>query len=416
MEEVLRNYIVLLWSYVFTDIDSLDWKVSLTEVFLYVIVSFGIVAIFKGTLVASLRRLLEKTDWSIAKYLMENNFFNRIVQLVPMMFLFTLVGNLEHPQINNVSTITLNVIFILLVGSVIFSILNSLEKVIENNKRMKELTFKPVFQLSKIVILAICIILSYSTITGKSPTTVLTMLGAVSAVLLLIFQETIRNFVAYIQITTFKLFKKGDWIISKENGADGEVIGLELNMVKVKNWDKTIVTMPTSACTSKSLINYANMSREGRRIKRAVNIDMNTISALTVEDMEKLSKINVLSEYMKGKTSEHNETNKNLSSEDLYLVNGKTLTNIGTFRKYLEHYLKNSEHINQKHTLLVRQLEATSEGLPIELYCFTNNTAWNHFEGVQSDIFDHIFTVLPFFGLSVFQQTSGQDFVKILNK
>jgi len=416
MEEMLRDYIVLLWSYAFADIDSLDWKISLSEVFIYIAVSFGVVAIFKSTLVAWLRKMLEKTDWSIAKYLMENNFFNRVVQLVPMMFLFNLVGNLENQQVNNVSTITLNVIFIILVGSVIFSILNSLEKVIENHKRMKELTFKPVFQLSKIVILAICIILSYSVITGKSPTTVLTMLGAVSAVLLLVFQETIRNFVAYIQITTFKLFKKGDWIVVDDYGADGVVIGLELNMVKVKNWDKTIVTMPTSACTTKSLVNYSNMSREGRRIKRSVKIDMNTVSALTVEDIERLGKINVLAEYIKGKTSEHEEVNKGLSSEDLYLVNGKTLTNIGTFRKYIEHYLRNSEHINQKHTLLVRQLEATSEGLPIELYCFTNNTDWVHFEGVQSDIFDHIFTVLPFFGLSVFQQASGHDFVKILNK
>lgn len=415
MENILRDFIVTIWSYIYSNIDKLDWKISLTEVIIYLVFSFGFVYLFKSFIISALRQWLEKTDWSIAKYLMLNNFFSRVVQLIPMIFLFNLMNNIQNETVSIISIKILNSIFVFLMGSLMFSILNSFEMVVENHKRMKELTFKPVFQLSKLIIIAVCFIFLYSVLADKSPTTVLTMLGAVSAVLLLVFQETIRNFVAYIQITTLKLFKKGDWIVVSDYGADGEVISIELNLVKVKNWDKTIVTIPTSACTNKSLINYNNMSKEGRRIMRCINIDMNTIKSLTNENIDKMKKINVLSDYINEKINENENINKVLKKDELFTVNGRTLTNIGTFRKYLEYYLKTHGEINQNHTLIVRQKPSSSEGLPIEIYCFVKNTEWVHYESVQSDIFDHIFKILPYFELSIFQKPTGKDFSN-LNK
>ena len=224
MEEILRGYIVLLWSYIFEGIDVLHWVVSLTEVVVYTVFSFGIVYIFKSTIVSWLRKTIENTDWSVGKYFMENHFFSRLVQLVPMVFLFNLVDNLEHDFVNEVAAKSLNIVFVILISLVLFSLVNSFEKVVENHKRMKEQSFKPFFQLFKVLILSLSLIFIYSGLTGKSPTTVLTMLGAVSAVLLLIFQDTIRNFVAYIQIVSLKLFRKGDWIVLKEYGADGMLL------------------------------------------------------------------------------------------------------------------------------------------------------------------------------------------------
>jgi miniconductance mechanosensitive channel len=414
MEQMLREYIVMLLSYVYA-VDITHWLVSALEVIVYAFISYAIVYVFKSTLIKSLRTKLEKINWSVGKYLVTNNFFGRLVQLIPMLFLFTLVGNLEHDLVRSISLTSLEIIFILLLCSLFFSISKSFLNVTENHKTLKHISFEPIFQLLNLIVSIVALIFIVSNILEQSPKATFIALGSVSAVLLLIMKGTISNFVSYIQIITAKLFKRMDWVVLEAYGADGEIIKIELNLVKVKNWDKTIVTIPTSAFTTNALVNYSNMSKEGRRIKREVNIDMNTISTLSNEDIEKMSKINVLSGYINEKLEEHRDINKDIQEED-YLVNGKSLSNIGTFRKYLEYYLKNHPEIHQKHTLLVRQLKSTSEGVPIEIYCFVTNTAWVHFENVQSDIFDHIFTVLPYFGLSVYQSPSGQDFVNVLKK
>ncbi len=307
MDQVLKEYIVLFLNYfveIFNKSDFINmskvandnWFVATLEVFVYAALSYALIFVFKSTIIKILRTKLESADWAIGKYLVKNNFFNRLVHLLPMLFLFNLVSNVDHVAIKEFSLKLVEMTFVILILMLVFSILNAFLNVLENHKRFKEVSMNPLFQAVKIILSLVAFIFICSVIIDQSPTKIFTALGALSAVLLLIFRETISNFVSYIQIVSFKLFKRMDWVVLKDYGADGEVVNIELNLVRVKNWDRTIVTIPTSAFTTKALINYANMSREGRRIKRDVKIDMNTVRVLSNEDIERLRKINVLSD------------------------------------------------------------------------------------------------------------------------
>lgn len=406
--EQIQQMIFTMLSY-FMQIEENHWLVSLTEMAFYTLTSFGIVYLFKSTIVKYLRGVIEKAKWEIGEYLVDNHLFSRLVNLFPMAFLFGISDSLKDPFIAEVASVILYITFVYLVIALIYSVLNSLMCVVESHKRLQEITIKPVIQLLKIVLIFIGLTLVISKIMGSSPTSILTALGGISAVLLLIFKDTLLNFVGYIQISTQKLLKRGDWIVVDKYKADGDVIEITLTNVRVKNWDKTITSIPTYEVVNGGLKNYANMSKEGRRIKRAVNVDANTVRPLLKDDITKMKEIKILQEYLDSKINEHLEYNKDLPEEQC-IVNGRQLTNIGTFRKYLEYYLTHHSGINQNHTLLVRQLDPSSEGVPIEIYCFTTETAWGIHEGIKSDIFDHILTVLPYFGLKMFQSPTGNDF------
>lgn len=412
--EQIQQMIFTMLSY-FIQIEESHWLVSLTEMLFYTLTSFGVVYLFKSTIVKYLRGIIEKAKWEIGEHLVENHLFTRLVNLFPMAFLFGISDNLKHPFIAEMASIVLYITLVYLVIALVYSVLNSLMCVVENHKRLQEITIKPVIQLLKIVLIFIGLTLVISKIMGSSPTSILTALGGISAVLLLIFKDTLLNFVGYIQIATQKLLKRGDWIVVDKYKADGDVIEITLTNVRVKNWDKTITSIPTYEVVNGGLKNYSNMSKEGRRIKRSVNVDANTIRPLLKEDIDKMKEIRILQEYLEEKINEHLEYNKDLP-EDQCIVNGRQLTNIGTFRKYLEYYLKHHKEINQNHTVLVRQLDPSSEGVPIQVYCFTKETGWNIHEGIKSDIFDHILTVLPYFGLKVFQSPSGNDFQLLKEK
>jgi miniconductance mechanosensitive channel len=406
--EQIHEFIFNMLSYVIT-INESHWIVSFVEMLFYTIISFGVVFIFKSTIVKYLRNIIEQTKSSFGQYLVDNRLFTRLVNLFPMAFLFGISDNLKHPAISELFSVVLHITFVYLSIALIFSVLNSLMCVVENHKRLKEISIKPVIQLIKILLCIIGIIIVVAKIMGSSPDNILTALGGISAVLLLIFKDTLLNFVGYIQIATQKLLKRGDWIVVSKYGADGDVIEISLNNIRIKNWDKTIVSVPTYEVVNGGLINYSNMSKEGRRIKRSVNIDANTIRPLINEDITKMSEIKIIKEYIEDKMNEHLEFNKDLPEEQC-IVNGRQLTNVGTFRKYLEYYINHHSGINKSHTILIRQLDPSSEGIPIQIYCFTTDTAWGVHEGIKSDIFDHILTVLPYFGLKMYQKPSGNDF------
>jgi len=254
-----------------------------------------------------------------------------------------------------------------------------------------------------------------SLLADQSPVVFLSGLGALTAVLMLVFRDTILSLVASLQIMSNDMIRIGDWVSMPQANADGDVIDIALHTVKVQNWDKTITTIPTYKFISESFKNWRGMSESGgRRIKRPLAIDLSSVRFLTSDEIDRFAKSELLHDYMERKLEElarYAEEKKALGPDIQPLE--RTLTNIGTFRAYVLEYLKSSPKIHKDMTLLVRQLAPTPQGLPIEIYCFTNDTAWAHYEGIQSDIFDHLIAILPEFGLEAFQEPAGRDFARL---
>ncbi len=248
----------------------------------------------------------------------------------------------------------------------------------------------------------------------RSPLILLSGLGAMSAVLMLVFKDTILSFTAGVQLSSNDMLRVGDWIEMPQVGADGFVVDIALHTVKVQNWDKTITTIPTWRLMSESFKNWRGMfSSGGRRIRRALRLDTNSVRFLTEAEIEHLSRIALLRPYLKGKLRDVQQTNAalqaQLGAQALEPANQRRLTNIGTFRAYCEAYVRAHPRIHQQMLLIVRTLEPTAEGVPLELYCFTATTAWVEYEAIQGDIFDHLIAVLPEFGLHLFQSPTGND-------
>tara|TARA_S200000501_G_scaffold315939_1_gene308497 strand:+ start:1508 stop:2338 length:831 start_codon:yes stop_codon:yes gene_type:complete len=270
---------------------------------------------------------------------------------------------------------------------------------------------KSYLQVLKLIVNLFGIIIFVAVLSGNSPFYLLSGIGALTAVLMLIFKDTILSLVSSIQISSNDLFKVGDWVEAPQFGADGDVIDIALHTIKIQNWDKTISIIPTHKLVDSSFKNWRGMSDSGgRRIKRSIKIDMNSIKFCSEEMIEKYKNINILSEYISNKVKEINEHNKENSIGINTQINGRSLTNIGTFRSYVESYLKNNKNIHDGMTFLVRQLSPQSDGVPIEIYVFSNDTNWVNYESIQSDIFDHLLAIIPEFDLRVFQNPTGKDF------
>lgn len=269
---------------------------------------------------------------------------------------------------------------------------------------------KSYIQLAKIAIYAVAVIFMIARLAGQSPWMFVSGLGAMMAIIMLIFRDTLLSLVASVQLTNNDLVRVGDWIEMPQFNADGDVTDIALNTVTVQNWDKTITVIPTHKFLEHSFRNYRTMFETGgRRIKRAIHINIATTRFLTDEEVEHFSSFALLRDYMKAKTAELNQHNARFASQNGLIVNARRLTNIGTLRAYITAYLRNHPHVHQGMTLLVRQLAPTPEGVPIEIYAFTNDTRWTSYEAIQADIFDHILSVVPEFGLSVYQRPSGRD-------
>lgn len=269
---------------------------------------------------------------------------------------------------------------------------------------------KGYLQVIKIVLYAIATILIIATLIDRSPLILLSGLGAMAAVLMLIFQDTLLSLVASVQITSNDLIRVGDWVEMPQLNADGDVIDIALHTVKVQNWDKTITSIPTKRFISDSFKNWRGMQESGgRRIKRALYLDQQSVHFLDDEERRYLKRFSLLEEYLTNKRQEISDWNSRLAERGQEPVNTRRITNIGTFRAYVERYLRSHPGIHQNMTLIVRQLAPTADGLPLEIYCFTNTVAWVQYESIQSDIFDHLLAILPEFGLRVFQHPSGAD-------
>ncbi|OYD23384.1 miniconductance mechanosensitive channel [Oceanimonas baumannii] len=292
----------------------------------------------------------------------------------------------------------------------LYSLLDALLDISRQRPAMRAFPLRGIFQSVKLIASIFIGLLIVSTLIGKSPVILLSGLGAMTAVLMLVFKDPILGLVAGIQLSANDMLAVGDWLEMGRYGADGEVIDIGLTTVKVQNWDHTITTIPTYALISDSFKNWRGMSESGgRRIKRSVRLDAASVRFLNEDDLHRLQKSRLLDSYLHDKIEEINRYNREQLADMSSLVNGRRLTNLGTFRAYLAALLRQHPHIHQRMTLMVRQLEAGSEGIPLEIYAFTNTTRWVEYEGIQSDIFDHIFAVLPEFDLRVHQTPTGFD-------
>lgn len=350
--------------------------------------------------------------------LFKEHLFSRIALLIQGMVialqtqLWLSVGTLAYDILH-----TLTSLWIVLFGMLTtYSVLNVLEVLISKTQVGKNLPTRGILQSIKLIVFVIAALFFTSILIGKSPIILLSGLGAMTAVIMLVFKDPILGLVAGVQLSANKMLAVGDWLEMPKYGADGSVLDISLTTVKVQNWDKTITTIPSYALISDSFKNWKGMQESGgRRIKRSLLIDANSVHFLTEEQQQALKKAQLLEPYLIEKEQEINHYNQQKHWDLACRINGRRLTNLGSFRAYLERYLRNHPNIHQGMTLMVRQLAPTHDGIALEVYCFTNTTEWVAYERIQSDIFDHIYAVLAEFDLRVSQAPTGNDFRALRN-
>ena len=348
-----------------------------------------------------------KNSWDDA--LLNHGFFRRLTHLVPAIVIFLLTPvlineeNLLHGFM--IKTSMLYMMITALIG--LFALLNTIQDVYNASYLAKRASITGFIQVAKLFFSVIVLLLCVSLIVDKNPLLIMSGLTALAAVLLLIFRDTILGFVAGIQIAANRMFNTGDWIQITKFEVDGEILEIGLTNVKVQNWDKTISTLPSYSLTTEAVKNWRGMQESGgRRIKRSVYIDIHSIKLCDSKMMARFSKIRYISEYIDKKVNELQAYHKDYSIDESDLLNSRRLTNIGTFRAYLEAYLQKHPNINQSLTLMVRQMPPNELGLPLEVYCFSAKKEWVAYEKVQADIFDHIMAMLPMFDLRAYQRDS----------
>jgi miniconductance mechanosensitive channel len=359
--------------------------------------------------------VIAKTSISWDDLLIEHNVLVRFSHIVPAAIVHFFAPGIfaGHPALSATFSQLVNVYLIIIVLLVIDAALNFFRALWERSPAGQRYPAKSFIQAAKLVINLVGLIFVLSSIIGRSPVVLFSGLGAITAILLLIFKDAILGLVAGFQLSINNMVMVGDWIEMPARGADGDVIDVSLTTVKVKNWDKTITTIPTYALISDSFKNWRGMKETGgRRVKRAFQIDLRTLRFTDEPQLEKFKRIRLLRPYLEDKLEDIQKHNDSVGDELSELINGRRLTNVGTFRAYCVAYLRQHPKVRQDLTLLVRQLAPGAHGLPIEIYFFCNDTVWANYEDVQSDVFDHLLSILPEFGLSAFQSPSGADLEK----
>lgn len=383
--------------------------VKLTIAFILTILVFQITY---RLLISFIKRFARRTQFSWDDILVEQRFFNRLSYLAPAYafslmtpFVFSGYPFLVTPVLTILKIYT--TIVVLLVG---LSFLNSVALIYQQYPISKTRPIKGYLQVAKIIFYSLAVITIISFLIGQNPLVLIGGLGAFSAVLLLIFKDTLLGLVAGIQLTSNDMLRPGDWISFPKYDADGIVIDITLTTVKIQNFDKTYSTIPAYALFTESFKNWRGMSESGgRRIKRSIKIDMNSVKFCTAEMLAKFEQIHYITQYIRDKEKEINEYNLRHNINPAVVVNGRRQTNIGVFRAYLYYYLINHPKINHEMNVIVRHLQPAETGLPIEISAFSIEKDWDKYEMVQADIFDHILAIIPEFELRVFQNPSSTD-------
>ena len=385
---------------------------QVAAILIVVVLAYLADRVTKWLLVATLRRLVSGTAFTWDDALVEHRVFIRAAHLAPALAVYYGIGlipGLSQGFIDLVQHAALAAIILVAVTTAA-ALLSAIGDIYAASPIAHGRPIKGYVQAIKIVLYVVGAILVFAALSGQSPLIMLSGLAALSAVLLLVFRDTILSFMASLQIASYDMMKEGDWVEMPQYGADGDVVDIGLHTIKVQNWDKTITTIPTHKFLTDSFKNWRSMSLSGgRRVKRSLHLDMNSVSFLEEPEIERFEKFVLLKDYMQQKRKELEDYNAARVGDTGLMANARRLTNIGTFRAYVVRYLRDHPKIHQNMTLLVRQLNPTPQGLPIEIYVFTNDVDWVNYEDIQSDIFDHFIAIIPEFGLRVFQAPSGSD-------
>ncbi|MEQ1390437.1 mechanosensitive ion channel domain-containing protein [Acinetobacter radioresistens] len=390
--------------------DQFPWLEMLTSLGILILLAALANFIAKQVVVRGLRKLISKMKFANSSIFAEHSVIRRIANIVPAIVIMNGITTVPHLSLKLVTFVQMGAqAFIFLTLALALSeLLNIFNLIYQRNPKSKNKPIKGYLQLVKLMLYIVCALMILGTFLKKDVFTLLAGFGAMATVLMLVFQNTILSLVASVQISSYDMVRIGDWIEMPSLNADGDVIDMSLHTVTVQNFDKTFTTIPTNKLITDTFKNWRGMSNAGvRRIKRAIYIDQSTVHFMTNEEQQKLKDFLLLDQYLNIKESEIQKFNQQLGNQAVY--NQRRLTNLGTFRAYIEFYLKQHPGIAQHQTIMVRQLQPTSEGLPLEIYAFSNTTSWVDYEAIQSDIFDHLIAIIGEFGLQVYQAPSGQD-------
>lgn len=397
LSEFLTNY---PWAHTIIALAALFLTASVANFFL------------KFIFLKVLHRIVKRTTFGQDEELKRHGVIRHLTNIVPALIIAS--GIVAVPSLPTVAVIAVRNVAIAFIILTVAMALNSLLSVVDTlygrKEEAKDRPLKGYIQVAKLVVYLIAAVLIIATLLDRSPLILLSGVGAMAAVLILVFQDTLLSLVASMQIASSNMVRVGDWIEMKNLDANGDVIEIALYTVKVQNFDKTITTLPIRKLITEPMKNYRGMQQAGgRRIKRSIYLDQSTIRFITEKERQQLATIDHLKDYLTRKEKEISEWNQKLGERARNPINTRRFTNIGTFRAYIESYLRAHPYIHGGMTLLVRQLDPTPQGLPLEVYCFTNTTVWANYENIQSDIFDHIYAVMPEFDLQPFQNPTGKD-------
>jgi len=387
-----------------------DACVKTTSVLALILFAMIINFIIKRILLSVITKIVQRTKTKWDDILVQKGLFSRLAPIIPLLFLYYFIPLVfrDYPSAADLIQRINIAILIVLILRVFSSLITAINDIYSSYGISKNRPIKGYLQIVRIFISIIGIVLVITTLLDKSAMGLLSGIGAFSAVLLLVFKDSILGLVASIQLTGNDMIRIGDWVSVPDYGADGDVIDIKLQTVTIQNFDKTLVNVPIYSLISSSFKNWRGMSESGgRRIKRHLNIDMNSIGFCSKEMIERFNEVEILGEYISGKNREIQKENsaKNVNTD--LLINGRRLTNLGVFRAYITAYLKEHPLISDEMTFLVRQLQPTEKGIPLEIYVFSRDQDWNNYENIQADIFDHLLASISFFDLAVFQSLSS---------
>lgn len=410
LQQWINSYLVK-WGLVH---DSANIWDNLIVLFLVIIVTVAIDYTCRYIFLGLFKRFAKRTRNQWDDLIVERKIINKLMHLIPAILVYIMLPlalpREEMPTLLGILQMICSIYIVAVILRFINAALNLLLEIYNRKEAFKNKPLKGFVQIIQVLVFFVGFIIIISILIGKSPATLFAGLGASAAILMLVFKDTILGFVAGIQLSANDMLRPGDWITMTKYGADGTVIEVTLNSIKVRNFDNTITMIPPYALVSDSFQNWRGMQESGgRRVKRSINIDMNSVRFCTPEMLAKFRKISLLTEYIDTKQKELERYNEEHNIDDSIKVNGRRQTNLGVFRAYLVNYLKSNPDVNKDLTCMVRQLQPTEKGIPMELYFFAATTVWIPYESIQSDVFDHILAVLPEFGLQVFQEVSGSD-------
>ncbi|UAM99447.1 mechanosensitive ion channel family protein [Polaribacter litorisediminis] len=357
----------------------------------------------------------DKSKTNFDDLLVKNKVPRNIAHIIPLIFVLecTPLVFSDFPYIENIIQKSLEVFTIVLILWIVRSLLSTLKDYFKTLPGLKDKPIDSYIQVFMIFAWVFGILSAFAIITGIEFIKFITTIGAASAVILLIFKDTILGFVASIQVSINDMVRIGDWITFEKYGADGDVIEINLSTVKVQNFDKTITTIPTYALISDSFKNWRGMSESGgRRIKRSLHINLDSIHYLSKIEVDNLKKIQSIQTYLETRQADIDDYNKKNNINKELLLNGRNLTNIGVFRKYIETYIENHSGTNKEMMIMVRQLSPGTQGIPLEIYAFSSDKRWQNYEYIMSDIFDHVIAAVPYFGLEIFELPSNSSFIR----